>query len=69
MLKYANTMLEFLLEFEMRYPCLSLVIDKCCLLICYKILFYEFVLEYEFFYCFYLIVYHILYIIYNIYNI
>jgi hypothetical protein len=28
MLKFANVALEFLLEFGMRYPCLSLAIDK-----------------------------------------
>jgi hypothetical protein len=46
MLEFANIVLEFLLKFGMRYPCLSLVIDKCCLLIPYKILFHEFALEY-----------------------
>jgi hypothetical protein len=30
----ANAALEFMVEFGIRYPCLSLVIDKCCLLIC-----------------------------------
>jgi hypothetical protein len=44
MLEFANTTLEF----GMRYPCLSLVVNKCCLVIRYKIIFYEFVLEYEF---------------------
>jgi hypothetical protein len=34
MSKFVNTMLEFLLEFRMCCPCLSLVIDKYCLLIC-----------------------------------
>jgi hypothetical protein len=34
MLKFANVVLDFLLEFGMRYPCLSLAIDKCRLLIC-----------------------------------
>jgi hypothetical protein len=33
MLKFANTALEILLEFGMRYPCLSLAIDKYRLLI------------------------------------
>jgi hypothetical protein len=42
MLKFANVELEFLLEFGMRYPCLSLAIDKCCLLICCWIFFYEY---------------------------
>jgi hypothetical protein len=32
MLKFVNIALEFLLEFGMHYPCLSLAIDKCCLL-------------------------------------
>jgi hypothetical protein len=31
--KFANAMLEILLEFGMRYPYQSLVIDKCRLLI------------------------------------
>jgi hypothetical protein len=47
MLGFANIALEFLLEFGMHCPCLLLVIDKCCLLIRYKLLFYEFALEYE----------------------
>jgi hypothetical protein len=34
LLEFANIVLEFLLEFGIHYPCLSLVIDKCCLLIC-----------------------------------
>jgi hypothetical protein len=33
MLKFAKATLEILLEFGMRYPCLSLAIDKCRLLI------------------------------------
>jgi hypothetical protein len=33
MLKFANGTLEFLLGFGMHYPCLTLVIDKCYLLI------------------------------------
>jgi hypothetical protein len=35
MLKFANAALEILLEFGMRYPCQSLAIDKCRLLIRY----------------------------------
>jgi hypothetical protein len=34
MLKFTNVALKFLLEFGMRYPYLSLAIDKCRLLIC-----------------------------------
>jgi hypothetical protein len=33
MLKCANVVLEILLEFGLRYPCHSLAIDKCRLLI------------------------------------
>jgi hypothetical protein len=33
MLKFANAALEILLEFGMHYPCQSLAIDKCRLLI------------------------------------
>jgi hypothetical protein len=42
MLKFANAALEILLEFGMRYPCQSLAIDKCRLLIRCSIFFYEF---------------------------
>jgi hypothetical protein len=44
--------IRILLEFGMRYPCLSLVIDKYRLLIRCLIFFDEFVLEYEFFIAF-----------------
>jgi hypothetical protein len=47
MLKFANVALEFLLEFGMRYRCLSLAIDKCRLLICCRIFFKNIFYEYE----------------------
>jgi hypothetical protein len=51
MLKFANIALDFLLEFGLRYSCLSLAIDKCCLLLFDNILY---------------IVYHKVYTIYYI---
>ena len=39
MLKFANVVLKFLLEFGLYYHCFSLTIDKCRLLICCWILF------------------------------
>jgi hypothetical protein len=76
MLIFANAMLEILLEFGMRYPCQSLAIDKCHLLIrCYTICSAQFTIYNKLYtvrnilYTIYSIlytIYSILYIIHNI---
>jgi hypothetical protein len=67
MLKCTNVALEILLEFGMRYSCQFLAIDKCRLLIRFYFIFLRIqIIGYEFFYCFYLVVYYILYTLYYI---
>jgi hypothetical protein len=59
MLKFANVVLEILLEFGMHYPCQSLQLTSVACLFDVKLFFYEFKLLNMIFFCFFLDVYYI----------